>query len=148
MKLRDVLVVLEGQVVSESFEPELEVKTACGADLMSDVLASAHCDGTLLLSGLTNPQIIRTAEMASVVAIVFVRCKMPPQETVHLAEEKRIPLISTQYTMFEACGRLYCVGLESCDVRGDKRQLVQARLSRLAGGDHSCSCGSEWSEES
>jgi len=131
MKLREVVFILDAQVASDSVDPELEVRTACGADLMSDVLAFAHQDGTLLLSGLTNPQVVRTAEMASVLAIVFVRGKTPPPETVKLAEEKRIPLLSTACSMFEACGRLYYAGLESCDVRGVERQLVVKRLSEL-----------------
>ncbi len=86
---------------------------ACGADLMSDVLAFTH-DGTLLLTGLTNPQVVRTAEMAGIRAIVFVRGKLPPPETVTLAESKGIPLLATRYTLYEACGRLYMQGLPSC----------------------------------
>ena len=86
---------------------------ACGADLMSDVLAFTHT-GTLLMTGLTNPQAIRTAEMAGIVAIVFVRGKLPPPETIALAEEKGIPLLASKYTMYETCGRLYEAGLKSC----------------------------------
>ena len=85
----------------------------CGADLMSDVLAFTH-EGTLLMSGLTNPQVVRTAEMADVRAIVFVRGKIPPAETVALAKEKGIPLLASKYTMFETCGRLFQAGLTSC----------------------------------
>lgn len=86
---------------------------ACGADLMSDVLAFTHA-GTLLLTGLTNPQVIRTAEMAGISAIVFVRSKVPPPETVALAREKRIPLLATRFTLYETCGRLYQAGLPGC----------------------------------
>ena len=85
----------------------------CGADLMSDVLAFTH-EGTLLMTGLTNPQVVRTAEMAGITAIVFVRGKVPPPETVTLAEEKGIPLLASKYTMFETCGRLYKAGLPGC----------------------------------
>ena len=84
-----------------------------GADLMSDVLAFTQ-EGTLLMTGLTNPQVVRTAEMASVKAVVFVRGKLPPAETIALAEEKGIPLLASKYTMFETCGRLYKAGLPSC----------------------------------
>lgn len=132
MRLGEVLIALDGHVASETFDPDLDVGAACGADLMSDVLTFAHRDGTLVLTGLTNPQVIRTAEVASVVAIVFVRGKTPPPETVRLAEEKGIPLISTKCSMFEACGRLYSLGLESCDVRGIERELVSKRLSELS----------------
>ena len=88
---------------------------ACGADLMSDVLAFTHA-GTLLLTGLTNPQVVRTAEMAGIRAIIFVRGKRPPRETIALAEEKGIPLLATRYTLYEACGRLYNAGLPGCGV--------------------------------
>jgi hypothetical protein len=66
------------------------------------------------MSGLTNPQVVRTAEMAGIKAIVFVRGKIPPEETVTLAEEKGIPLLASKYTMFETCGRVYDLGLPSC----------------------------------
>jgi len=85
----------------------------CGSDLMSDVLAFTH-EGTLMMTGLINPQVVRTADLAGIVAIVFVRGKLPPPETVALAEEKDIPLLASRYTMFETCGRLYQAGMASC----------------------------------
>ncbi|MCG2769189.1 MAG: hypothetical protein L6435_12520, partial [Anaerolineae bacterium] len=66
------------------------------------------------LTGLTNPQVVRTAEMAEITAIVFVRGKLPPPETVSLADSKGIPLLASKYTLFETCGRLYGEGLPSC----------------------------------
>ena len=72
--------------------------------------------GSILFTGLVNPQAVRTAEMADIKAIVFVRGKEPPPETVELAREKGIPLVTTAYPMFEACGRLYEAGLRSCDI--------------------------------
>jgi len=113
MKLREILEAIEGKVISENVDLDQEVQMGCGADLMSDVLAFTH-EGTLLMSGLTNPQVIRTAEMAGIRAIVFVRGKIPPPETVTLAEEKGIPLLASKYTMFETCGRIYKAGLPSC----------------------------------
>lgn len=113
MKLQEVLKVIEGKMVTRGADPDIEVQMGCGADLMSDVLAFTH-EGTLLMSGLTNPQVVRTAEMAGIRAIVFVRGKIPPPETVALAEEKGIPLLASKYTMFETCGRLYQAGLPSC----------------------------------
>jgi len=115
MKLREILEVIEGKVISKDMDLDLdqEVKMGCGADLMSDVLAFTH-EGTLLMSGLTNPQVVRTAEMADIKAIVFVRGKIPPPATIALAKEKGIPLLASKYTMFEACGRLYRAGLPSC----------------------------------
>ncbi|MCS7282240.1 MAG: DRTGG domain-containing protein [Anaerolineae bacterium] len=113
MKLRDVLEIIEGKVITKNTDLDLEVSMGCGADLMSDVLAFTH-EGTLLMTGLTNPQVVRTAEMAGIHAIVFVRGKVPPPETIALAEEKGIALLASKYTMFETCGRLYKAGLPSC----------------------------------
>lgn len=113
MKLREILEVIDGRVISENVDLDMEVQMGCGADLMSDVLAFTH-EGTLLMSGLTNPQVVRTAEMAGIKAIVFVRGKIPPPETIALAKEKGIPLLASKYTMFETCGRLYAAGLSSC----------------------------------
>jgi predicted transcriptional regulator len=113
MILREVLSLIDGKAVSEKADLSTQVDMACGADLMSDVLAFTHT-GTLLLTGLTNPQVVRTAEVAGIKAIVFVRGKYPPPETVALAEEKGIPLLASRYTMYETCGRLYDSGLKSC----------------------------------
>jgi predicted transcriptional regulator len=113
MKLREVLEITEGKMITKNVDLDEEIQTGCGADLMSDVLAFTH-EGTLLMSGLTNPQVVRTAEMAGIKAIVFVRGKLPPPETIALAEEKGIPLLASKYTMFETCGRIYQAGLPSC----------------------------------
>ena len=113
MKLREILDIIEGEVISKDVDLDLEIQMGCGADLMSDVLAFTH-EGTLLMSGLTNPQVVRTAEMADIRAIVFVRAKLPPAETIALAEERGIPLLASKYTLFETCGRLYGAGLPSC----------------------------------
>ena len=113
MKLREVLELIEGKVISENVDLDQEIQMGCGADLMSDVLAFTH-EGTLLMSGLTNPHVVRTTEMAGIRAIVFVRGKIPPPETIALAAEKGVPLLASKYTMFETCGRLYQAGLPSC----------------------------------
>ncbi len=113
MTLAEVLSLIEGKLISSEVDLSQEVSMACGADLMSDVLAFTHA-GTLLMTGLTNPQVVRTAEMAGIIAIVFVRGKLPPSETVALAQEKDIPLLASKYTMYETCGRLYQAGLPSC----------------------------------
>ncbi len=113
MTLDTVLSIIEGKLISREADLDLEVQMGCGADLMSDVLAFTH-EGTLLMTGLTNPQVVRTAEMAGILAIVFVRGKVPPPETINLGEEKGIPLLASKYTMFETCGRLYKAGLPGC----------------------------------
>ncbi|MHB0857538.1 MAG: DRTGG domain-containing protein [Anaerolineae bacterium] len=113
MTLQEVLAIIDGKAISQEIDPGMQVDMACGADLMSDVLAFTHA-GTLLLTGLTNPQVIRTAEMAGIRAVVFVRGKFPPAETVALAAEMGIPLVASRYTMYETCGRLYQAGLKGC----------------------------------
>jgi predicted transcriptional regulator len=115
MKLHEIIAILEGELISKHADLDLEVVCADAADLMSDVLAFAE-PGSVLLTGLCNPQVVRTAEMADIVAVVFVRAKYPPPETIALAEEKGIPLVATRYAMFEMCGRLYRAGMKSCDI--------------------------------
>lgn len=87
-----------------------EVHTACGSDMMSDVLAFVK-DQSVLLTGLCNPQSVRTAEMMDIVCIVFVRGKIPDESIIELAKERKIVLLSTQMRMFSACGILYQNGL-------------------------------------
>lgn len=112
MKLNEIVQKLNGKVLHSKINLDAEVKGAGGADLMSDVLASIQPQA-VLLTGLCNPQVVRTAMMADILAIVLVRGKTPPVETVQLAENENIPLISTPFGMFEACGILYQAGL-SC----------------------------------
>ena len=113
MKLKRIVEVLGAEVVAGRDLLDVEIKMACGSDLMSDVLAFVK-SGALLLTGLTNPQVVRTVEMADLVAICFVRGKRPDQETVQMAESKRIPLLISPLPMFESCGRLHQVGLPGC----------------------------------
>ena len=115
MKLREIVSILEGRLISNEVNLDIEITCAGAADLMSDVLAFAE-PGSVLLTGLCNPQVVRTAEMADIAAIIFVRGKFPPPQTIALAEEKDIPLVATSYAMFEMCGRLYRAGLKSCDI--------------------------------
>lgn len=93
---------------------EIEISGCFGGDLMSDVLASIQ-PRALLLTGLCNPQVIRTAQMADIETIVFVRGKIPPTETIELAHQEHIILLSSPHGMFEVCGRLHQAGLESLE---------------------------------
>lgn len=94
----------------------IEVVISC--DLMSDVLAFSKHQG-LLLTGLTNQQVIRTAEVAGMLGIVFVRGKRPSQPVLDLAEEYSLPVLFTNLSMFEASGRLYSRGLRGyCSFQG------------------------------
>jgi len=112
MKLRDIIDKLELEAVHENKELlELDIKTACGADLMSDVLAFSDAK-TMLITGLTNPQVIRTAEMIGIKVIIFVRGKSPVEDTVKLSKENNISLYQTEKSMFQTCGILYNLGLK------------------------------------
>jgi len=113
MTLAEVKEILKAEVIIGADNLDMEIKMACGCDLMSDVLAFIK-SGSLLLTGLTNTQVIRTAEMADIAAICFVRGKKPYEETISLAKSKGLPLLVTQLPMFESCGRLYKNGLSGC----------------------------------
>ena len=114
MNIQDLIRIIDGTLVTQSSNLNREIKGGFGADLMSDVLASIQPEA-VLLTGLCNPQVVRTAQMADIAAIVLVRGKQPPVETVHLANEENLPLISTPYGMFEVCGRLHDAGLASLE---------------------------------
>lgn len=93
--------------------PTMEITKAYACDLMSDVLAFCS-PGALLITGLTNIQIVRTAQMLDIPGVLFVRGKVPQEETINLAREAGIPMILSKYTMFEACGVLYKMGVAPC----------------------------------
>lgn len=113
MKLADVRKTLQAEVLCGVDRLDDEVGSACGADLMSDVLVHSR-EKTLLLTGLTNVQIIRTAEVGDLAGIVMVRGKRPGPDVVQMAVSKGIPLMVTKLPMFEACGILYSAGLKGC----------------------------------
>jgi len=115
VKIREVKDILGADVLCGDELLENEVTCAFGSDLMSDVLAFVK-GKTLLLTGLTNQQVIRTAEMADLGAIVFVRGKKPEDDIVKLAKENNIVLLSTRDTMYTASGKLYCKGLDGVHI--------------------------------
>jgi predicted transcriptional regulator len=96
-------------VVGEEWK-DREVHTACGSDMMSDVLAFMK-DQSVLLTGLCNLQVIRTCEMMDIICIVFVRGKLPDEAMIAIAKEKEIAILTTGHRMFTACGILYENGL-------------------------------------
>jgi predicted transcriptional regulator len=102
--------ILHAKILCCEEKGETVVHTACGSDMMSDVLAFVK-DQAVLLTGLLNSQVIRTAEMMDIVCIVLVRGKAPTDDMIALAETKGIPIISTPRRMFNACGLLYEAGL-------------------------------------
>ncbi|MGI6144548.1 MAG: hypothetical protein GX092_01370 [Clostridia bacterium] len=126
MKLAEIAKLLNANSFTSLNLNDIETESACGSDLLSDVLAFTK-EKTLLLTGLVHPQVLRTVEMVDLVGVVFVRGKEPTQEMVDIAEEKRIPLMSTLYPMYEACGILYRAGLE-----GNSQLKVPRKLDRGA----------------
>lgn len=110
MRIREILHVLDARLVWGEELLEEEVATACASDMMSDVLAFSK-EHTLLLTGLINPQVLRTADMLDIRCVVFVRGKQPNQEIVDLAQEYDVALLSTRWTLYEASGKLYESGL-------------------------------------
>lgn len=110
MKLKEMKNILKLETIVETRD-DIEIESGCGSDLMSDVLAFCQ-EKTLLLTGLTNPQVIRTAEMIGIKAIIFVRGKKPQSETITLAQEKEVALYYSHKSLFESCGLLYKKGLK------------------------------------
>lgn len=111
--LGEVKQLLDAEVLVGEDKLDMEVKTAFGADLMSDVLAFAK-PGSLLLTGLTNPQVIRTSDILDIAAIIMVRGKQPSPESLRLARELHIPILVTKYILFETAGKLYLKGIVGC----------------------------------
>lgn len=110
MKISQIQELLNAEVICGGDQLDKDVHSACGSDMMSDVLAYVK-DQAVLLTGLVNPQVVRTAEMMDMVCIVFVRSKAPTQEMVALAQEHGMVLLKTNKRMYEACGKLYAAGL-------------------------------------
>ena len=110
MKISEIAKILDAPVLTPGKDINREVYTACGSDMMSDVLAYVK-DQAVLLTGLNNLQVVRTADMMEMECIVFVRGKNPDAGIVEMAEEKGITVITTDKTMFSACGLLYEGGL-------------------------------------
>jgi len=110
MKLSKIKELLQAEVLWGNELLAIEVKNACGADLMSDILADPKTDA-VLLTGLTHHQIIQTASMSDFAAIVFVRGKLPAKDVIELAAQKNLPLLRTNYPLYETCGILYKSGL-------------------------------------
>ncbi|HHZ01368.1 MAG TPA: hypothetical protein GX396_00315 [Tissierellia bacterium] len=115
MKVTKIIDILKAEVLMNYPDENLEVEYGCASDLMSDVLAFANSD-SMLITGLSNPQVIRTAEMMDISTVVFVRGKKPGKEILELAEENSLTILATDYSMFETCGLLFLNGLKGIDV--------------------------------
>lgn len=110
MELKEVAQILDAQIFCGQDKLDLQVTSACGSDLMSDVMAFVK-DQVLLLTGLINIQVIRTANLMDIQVVCFVRGKSPSQEMIDMANELGIVLMSTKLPLFLSCGKLYNSGL-------------------------------------
>ena len=110
MKLQEIIKIVKGRILTKQADLDLDISSCGASDLMSDALAFMK-PGSLLLTGLVHSQSIRTAEMADLAAVVFVRGKTPAADVIALAEELKIPLIASPYGMYEMSGLLFSAGL-------------------------------------
>ena len=115
MTIADMVKVLNAKVLRGGDKLDTPVYTACCSDLMSDVLAFVD-EKTVLITGLTNPHVIRTSEMLDLKCLVFVRGKVPTTDILDSAEEQGLVVITTKLTAFSACGLLYDLGLRGVPV--------------------------------
>ena len=116
MTVTDAVKILDGQFFCGEDKADMEILSACGADLMSDVMAFVK-DRVILLTGLVNPQVIRTAELLDIHSIIFVRGKTPSRDMIEMAEQSDIILGGTKLPMFLSCGKLYEAGLKTGGTR-------------------------------
>ena len=123
MTVKEIAAVLKAQWLCCEEECDRTVLNAFASDMMSDVLAYVQED-TLLLTGLVNSQSIRTAEMLDLPCVVFVRGKNPHRDAIERARELGMPALSTQYTMYESCGRLYAAGLRPVEIEDLDGELI------------------------
>ena len=103
--LKDVLALLEGELLTPGAAPDASFRRVFASDLMSDVLTSAE-PGSLLLTGLANSHVVCTCSVADLAGVVFVQGKRPAPAVIDEARTKSLPLIATRMTMFEACARI------------------------------------------
>jgi predicted transcriptional regulator len=113
LTLAQICELLEGTIVCGEQHVDAAVSSACGCDLMSDVLAFTK-PGSVLLTGLTNAQVVRTADMLDLKGVVFVRSKKPDESVLEMARQLGLAVILSPYPLYESCGRLYKAGLAGC----------------------------------
>ena len=110
MTIQDIMQLLPAELLTPDARLDTQVHNACGSDMMSDVLAFVK-NQAVLLTGLNNPQVVRTADMMDMKCIVFVRGKVPDQSILALAQDRGIVVMTTQLRMYTACGLLFTRGL-------------------------------------
>jgi hypothetical protein len=116
MKLSDLARTIDGVILVDSKDEELEIDRAYAADLLSDVLALTD-ESTTLVTGTISLQVMRVAEILGITTVIFVRGKRPPRPLLEYAERLGIPMVLTKKTMFETCGLMYANGVRACRSR-------------------------------
>jgi len=114
MTARDIKEILNAEVLCGEEKLDMTVHSACGSDMMSEVLAFSH-DHSVLLTGLCNQQSIRTAEMMDIEVLVYVRGKVPAEDVIEMARDRGLIIMTTKHRMYSSCGLLYKAGLPSGD---------------------------------
>ena len=114
MKISEIVKLLEAEIFVGEDKLDMDLYSACGSDMMSDVLAFVK-EQAVLLTGLVNSQVIRTCHMMDIKCVVFVRGKTPSEDILKLAEENGMVIMSTKIRMYTACGMLYANGLRGGD---------------------------------
>ena len=110
MTVKEIAQILGAEIICRDDLLDTKVESAFGSDMMSDVLAFVK-DQSVLLTGLVNPQVIRTAEMMDTPCIIFVRGKRPDLKMIEMAEDRDMVILCSELSMFTACGKLYEGGL-------------------------------------
>jgi predicted transcriptional regulator len=115
MKIGEIIDIVKADVLTNYHAEDTELIYGFASDLMSDVLAYA-CSDSLLITGLNNPQVIRTVEMLDIPVVLFVRGKKPGKDVIELANENSLTLLATDYTMFKTCGLLLMNGMDGFEI--------------------------------
>lgn len=115
MQIKDIILLLDATMLSGEELQDTFAQGAFASDLMSDVLALVK-EQNILLTGLCNTQVLRTAEMLDMDCVILVRGKVPTEEFIKMAAEKNICLLATKETMFKSCGLLYSNGLHGGNI--------------------------------
>lgn len=116
MKIRELIALLDAKVLCGEDGLDQEIHSACGSDLMSDVLAFVK-DKTVLITGLTNVHVMRTAEMLDIHCVVFARGKSPSDEILEEAKDLGIVVLATDHTTYTTCGLMYEAGIRGTNTR-------------------------------
>ncbi len=114
MKIKDILKILNGELVVGEDKLDLDIQVAGASDMISDILLMAKA-GMMILTGLNSPQIIRSASMLDVKAVVVVRGKFPLPKMIEMASQYGVVLMTTKFGMYKSCGVLYSNGVKGLE---------------------------------